>query len=46
MRRHLRKLLFGVTFVFFLSPLECVEFYCGRSDRGDSAPICDFIFVA
>lgn len=40
MRRQLTKLLFGLTFLFFLSPSECVSFYCSRSDRGDSAPIC------
>lgn len=41
MRRHWRKVLFGVTLIVFLSPSECVDFYCSRSDRGDSAPICE-----
>ena len=40
MRSQLRKVLFGSALIFFLSPSECVEFYCSRSDRGDSAPIC------
>lgn len=41
MRRHLRKVLFG-TLIIFLSPTECVDFYCGRSHRFGNAPICDF----
>lgn len=38
MRRHLRKVLFGVSLIFFLSPSECVQFYCER--HSFNPPIC------
>jgi hypothetical protein len=44
MRRHVRKLLFGVGFVLILTPFECAEWYCDR--HSDFPPICDVSFPA
>ena len=41
-RRHLRKVLFGASFLIFLSPAECVDWYCDRHE--DFPPICGEIF--
>ena len=38
MRRHLRKLLIGASLIIFLSPAECVDWYCDR--HSDEPPIC------
>ena len=38
MRRHLRKVLFGASFLIFLSPAECVDWYCDR--HSGEPPIC------
>ncbi|MGH7566385.1 MAG: hypothetical protein ACREK2_06110 [Gemmatimonadota bacterium] len=40
MRRHLRKMLFGVSFLFFFSLEDCVDIYCFNHDF--EPPICDF----
>ncbi len=40
MRRHLRKLLFGASLIIFLSPAECVDWYCDRHSH--EPPICEF----
>jgi hypothetical protein len=39
MRRHLRKLLFGVSFIFILTPAECAFWYCER--HSFIPPICE-----
>lgn len=39
MRRHLRKVLFGVGFLFLISPEQCVFNYCHRHNF--NPPICE-----
>lgn len=44
MRRHLRKVLFGVSFIFLISPETCLFNYCQRHNF--IPPICEeFIFI-
>ena len=43
MRRHLRKLLFGVALIFLISPEECTFNYCVRHNF--NPPICDFLIT-
>lgn len=43
MRRHVRKLLFGVGAIIFLSPSECTFWYCDRHEF--EPPICEMFFV-
>jgi len=38
-RRNLRRVLLGGSLIIFLSPAECVDWYCDR--HSDEPPICN-----
>ena len=44
MRRHLRKLLFGVGTFIILTPTECTFLYCDR--HSFQPPICEIFFIS